>query len=60
MFMILLFKILHIILFILHYTLLKHYLCDLRDMMEREESKGKRERSEVRKKNVKLLIVQKV
>ena len=28
--------------------------------MEREESKGKRERSEVRKKNVKLLIVQKV
>ena len=58
--MILLFKIPHIILFILHYTLLKHYFCDLRDANEREESKGKRERSEVRKKNVKLLIVQKV
>jgi len=43
--MILLFKIPHIILFILLYTLLKHYICDLRDAMEREESKGKRERS---------------
>ena len=47
--MILLFKIPHIILFILHYTLLKHYLCDLRDEIEREESEGKREiRFEVR------------
>ena len=37
------------ILFILHYTLLKHYLCDLRDEIEREESEGKREiRFEVR------------
>ena len=51
MFMILLFKIPHILLFILHYTLLKHYLCDLRDEIEGGESEGReRERSQVKKK----------